>query len=89
MGTVLLNRTQKGLASWRADVTWLDLEAATGNDLKRIYRAQPGLGGPLGVSDLRDELQRRQFDRMTRVLVRLTWLITVLTAINVGVVIAQ
>lgn len=82
-------RRHKGLESWRADVTWLDLEGATDEDLKRIYRAQPGLGGPLGVSDLRDELQRRQFDRMTRVLVRLTWIIAVLTAINVVAVIAQ
>ena len=85
---MLLNRSHEGLKSWRADVTWLGLDVATDEDLKRIYMSQPGLGGPLGVSDLRNELQRRQLDRMTRVLVRLTWVIAVLTAINVVAVIA-
>lgn len=80
---MLLKQRRKGFESWRAEVTWADLDVAGDEDLKRIYRSQPGLNGPLGAFELRVELQRRQFDRMTRVLVRLTRVITILTAINV------
>jgi hypothetical protein len=75
------------VSKWTFLPTFAELQAHTDEDLQERYDDATQAGQPVQATFALDELRRRESRRSEGTMRRLTWVITLLTAVNVAVVV--